>query len=346
MWHLCEGHVSQIVNPHLHLNPNTNSSQFQEFHELIRFRSDATKVDKIYIVSATLCCKTCFQAPFYPDAASIVRNRSVVLKDGQAYVPSTSLHVICASRFRHQIFNSMKLVDESLQLDSQKPFVDERLSAFLRVLPESYFAVDYSRALVDMDSNEKLNLSNINNIFMLTFPPCMRRIFMHYCKTGHIKHTARQQFWLFLKGCGMTLEENLHFNRNIWHDSGNFEKEHVYNIRHMYGKEGRRNSYPPLSCSTIIRSLPPPAAGMVHGCPFKVFDSAGLTNLLQDFHLSDEQIAPIMELKNTHQYQLACVEYFTQTTPNGPTEGVGVHPNIFFQNSMKAHRSKSSGSEG
>ncbi|ORM41301.1 DNA primase large subunit [Babesia sp. Xinjiang] len=315
--------------PHLIPNSRSNSEQMSQFQDLIRFRNDAAKVEKIYI------------APFYPDAISLVRHRQVLLKNGEAYVPDTVLHVLCASRFRQQIQNSLRHLDEAGTIDSAKPFLDERISAFLRVLPESYLAVDYSRSSFVSGRDHNLSLANINSVFQRTFPPCMRRIFTHYVRSRHLKHNARRQFWLFLKGCGMTLEENIHFNRNIWSDAGAFDKEHVYNIRHIYGKEGRRLSYPPLSCNSIIRSLPPPTAGQVHGCPFKDLDMSSMRNMLEEFGLSGEQISPIMDLKSTHQYQLACVEYFSQTTPTGSMDGVGIHPNVFFQNSFKAHYSDS-----
>ncbi|GBE62543.1 DNA primase large [Babesia ovata] len=314
-----------VAMPTMFTGSNSKNDQLQQFHEMVSFRNDAAKIDKLYI------------APFYPDAMQLVRSRQVVLKNGQAYVPNTVLHVLCSSRFRHQVLNSFRSLDESGSLESALPFVDERLSGFMRVLPESYLAVDHSRGSFKSDGSESLSLANINSVFALTFPPCMRRIFTHYIRSRHIKYNARRQFWLFLKGCGMSLEENLHFNRNLWDDPTNFEKEHVYTIRYMYGKEGRRVSSPPLSCASILRSLPIPTAGQVHGCPFRDFDSDGLRGLLEDFGLTSEQISPIMDLKSTHQYQLACMEYFSQTSPNGSTEGVGTHPNVFFRNSFKLH---------
>ena len=118
------------------------------------------------------------------------------------------------------------------------------------------------------------------------------------------------QYGLFIKGIGVTLESSLKFWRDEFTkaiDSDKvietrcfmlmfsnllfiilllkqFEKQFAYNIRHNYGKEGKRVNYTPYSCIKIISSSVGP--GDSHGCPFKHFDANLLRQKLVTYRVN------------------------------------------------------------
>lgn len=106
----------------------------------------------------------------------------------------------------------------------------------------------------------------------------MRHLHESLKQYHHLRHYGRLQYVLFLKGIGLPLEENLKMWRMEFSRGSipvdkvkklidilfcfvlkismflKFEKEYAYNIRHSYGKEGKRTSYTPYSCLKIITS--------------------------------------------------------------------------------------------
>lgn len=69
-----------------------------------------------------------------------------------------------------------------------------------------------------------------------------------------------QDHRLFAQGIGLSLDSALAFWRTEFAKGGmpedKFKKEHMYNIRHSYGKEGKRVNYTPASCMSVINSQP------------------------------------------------------------------------------------------
>ena len=59
------------------------------------------------------------------------------------------------------------------------------------------------------------------------------------------------------------------FTKIMTHDQ--FSKEYAYNIRHRYGKEGKRTEYSPYGCYKLIMDMAP-GPGEYHGCPYKHYD--------------------------------------------------------------------------
>ncbi|CAN0256625.1 unnamed protein product, partial [Ectocarpus sp. 12 AP-2014] len=97
-----------------------------------------------------------------------------------------------------------------------------------------------------------------------------------------LKHWGRLQYGLFLKGAGLSVDDAMAFWQAMFTKImglDQFQKQYAYNVRHMYGKEGKRTNYTPYSCLKIIMGNPP-AAGDHHGCPYRHFDEDHLSSLL------------------------------------------------------------------
>ncbi|XP_021085987.1 DNA primase large subunit isoform X2 [Mesocricetus auratus] len=113
-----------------------------------------------------------------------------------------------------------------------------------------------------------------------------------------------------------------------------FDKGYSYNIRHSFGKEGKRTDYTPFSCMKIILTNPP-SQGDYHGCPFRHSDTDLLKQKMQSYKIPASGINQILDLvKGTH-YQVACQKYF-EMTHNVDDCGFSLnHPNQFFVESQR-----------
>jgi DNA primase large subunit len=122
-------------------------------------------------------------------------------------------------------------------------------------------------------------------------------------------------------------------------DTDKFDKNYTYNIKWVYGKAGRMKEAAPMSCSTII-NLEYPSHDQTHGCPFKVFDEGRIINMFKGWLAKagmpiDTNEGRIKEIARkaagqAHEYQLACVDWFTLVHEGHSGDGVGNHPNTFF----------------
>jgi DNA primase large subunit len=134
-----------------------------------------------------------------------------------------------------------------------------------------------------------------------------------------------------------------------------FESGYTYNIRHMYGKVGKRTDYSPYSCMKIIMGQIP-ANDDVHGCPFRHNSVQQLraalgadigrhvqihTQVTGQQRAFNQQAAvnELVGLVQAKHYQIACKRYFELTHPedeNAPTRNEDLiihHPNQYFETS-------------
>ncbi|XP_063668569.1 DNA primase large subunit isoform X5 [Pan troglodytes] len=228
-----------------------------------------------------------YKIPF-ADALDLFRGRKVYLEDGFAYVPLKDIVAIILNEFRAKLSKALALTARSLPAVQS----DERLQPLLNHLSHSYTGQDYST----QGNVGKISLDQIDLLSTKSFPPCMRQLHKALRENHHLRHGGRMQYGLFLKGIGLTLEQALQFWKQEFikgkMDPDKFDKGYSYNIRHSFGKEGKRTDYTPFSCLKIILSNPP-SQGDYHGCPFRHSDPELLKQKLQSYKISPGGISQV-----------------------------------------------------
>jgi DNA primase large subunit len=230
----------------------------------------------------------------FKEALSLVARRQVFLYKGTAFVPIKDLMSIACSHFRCNLAKELNTAYKHLPLILK----DQRISSMLMSL-SNHNAIDFNifepKAPTDSD---KIRLSDLDFYSRKAFPPCVKTLYMALKNQHHLKHYGRLQLGLFFKGLGLTMEESMtmwksEFTRKADIDGDKFEKNYAYNIRHMYGQEGKRNDYKPWNCNKTL-NLTAPGPGEYHGCPFKTFSEDNLRQLVSSYGLTKEDINVVM----------------------------------------------------
>ncbi|XP_071835886.1 DNA primase large subunit-like isoform X2 [Apostichopus japonicus] len=273
-----------------------------------------------------------YKVPF-TEALDLVKGRKVYIAKGYAYVPHNDLVSIVMSAFRAHLSHALALTARAVPSLEE----DNRLLPMLSNISKQYLGEDYSNKNTKTGS---IALEDIDNLAKTSYPLCMRQLHSALREDHHLKHGGRQQYGLFIKGLGLTMEQALKFWRMEFSkkmDGDKFEKQYAYNIRHNFGKEGKRVNYTPYSCMKIIMGTPP-GAGDNHGCPFRHTDIKLLKQRLASYKVPTSGIEQIADLVKGYHYQLACTKYFELTHNLDKDEASTLslqHPNQYFDASRE-----------
>jgi len=271
-----------------------------------------------------------YKVPF-EDATDLLRDRKVFLLEGFAYVSRHHLSAIIGARFRQHL--SLHLSQTCRATAQMRQ--DVRIVPLVNMLGKQYITPSYTATKVE----GAVTKEQLPALAERSFPLCMSHTYTMLKKENHLKHGARMQFGLFLKGIGLSLQDALAF----WKQSfarrtppEKFDKEYAYNIRHNYGKEGKRTTYTPYGCMKIIMSAP--SADDHHGCPFKLFDEARLRVTMRDKRFTPQQAEDILALVKGSHFQIACQRYYAYSHNGTMADQVGSHPNVYFDASEQYWR--------
>ena len=293
------------------------------------------------------------QVPWHrvPD---LVEKRRVFVHKGTAWIPTKEQSSLVLAEFQSHLQSQLELTARALpRLDE-----DDRLMPVLEHLTMGTIlgaSTEYAtNALLSSDGETlALTANMIEPLVQQHAPLCMRHLQATLSKTHHLRHYARLQYNLYLKELGLPVEEALLFWRRSFSTMSDdkFAKEHRYNIRHGYGLEGRRLSYPAKSCARII-TQDQPGGQDTHGCPFRHFSAANLSAALAaHYHLSPQEQNDIVAAAQAGHYQVACTRVFELThraqgvrAGDGLGQGENVsHPNRYTEASWRLAQSSTAG---
>eukprot|EP00808_Paulinella_micropora_P016238 g27061.t1 len=274
-----------------------------------------------------------YKVPF-EEATDLVKYRNVHLVRGHAYVSRKHLGSLVAGKFRTYLSKQLTITNRATASLRRDQRVGPMLSALSRMSGPAYKS-NFTGGSVTKEQLPMLSEQS--------FPLCMHMLYKGLKKDNHLKHGGRMQLGLFLKAIGLSLDDALHFWRSSFAPKtppDKFDKQYAYNVRHNYGKEGRRTSYTPYGCMKIIQATPGPADH--HGCPFRHSERPTLRAKLGERRVPGHVAKEILQLVEGQHYQLACRKYFEATHPGAGAhaEEVGNHPNKYFDASLKYWQEK------
>ena len=283
-----------------------------------------------------------YKVPF-ESVPDLVATRKVYLQAGFAYVSRDQVGSLVVQPFRAHMSKAMvKLARDWNSFMAREEA--ERLAPLIEGLSQRYLGPDYSDASKRGVLGE-VTAADIPRLSKESFPLCMVAMTTALHDQHHLKHTARMQLGLFLKGIGLPLEEALRFWRTEMaaHAPGDkFDKEYMYNIRHNYGKEGKRQDYTPHSCASIINTTP--GVGQVHGCPYRLFSEDQLRASLSRLAVAPVKAEEAVGKAKAGHYQLACAAVWEGKMGCSCDTGIN-HPNQYYEESRKVLAAAAAGGD-
>lgn len=257
----------------------------------------------------------------------LVKDRHVLLVNGRALLHRTEAFAIYLNDFKGKLFrglNDALRMREKLLPEEDRTTVTSMLDAFL-----ARFVAEPSDKLAQ-SAEGVVGYADVERLARSHFPLCMKNIDEHLRHKGHVKHSGRLQYGLFLKSIGLSMEDALKLFSTLMTVKGGGSVEafaksaYGYNVRHNYGKEGKRTSYTSLSCAKILAAAPMLDAFDCHGCPFRFTDEAKLRAMLNEERsslfappggvrqrINNTDIEDIIQDSKEMHYTRACYKYFT-----------------------------------
>ncbi|KAF9437965.1 hypothetical protein BGZ76_010335 [Entomortierella beljakovae] len=243
----------------------------------------------------------------FEKAIGLVGRRQIYLEGGKAYVPMSDQVVLALEQFKERLSTALEATARALPALEE----DDRLAPVLNNINKQYLGREFTTSAIAGE----IQAQDIENL-KVHMPLCMENIHNELKREKHARHGSRMQYGLFLKGIGLSLDQALIFWQSAFEKltPDQFNKQYSYNVRHLYGMEGKRTDYTPYSCRHIIQNNAP-GTNDHHGCPFRHSSENNLLSTLTNHNLDEFDKMDVMGLVKGKHFQLACTKYYEVTRP-------------------------------
>lgn len=198
---------------------------------------------------------------YFLKVIDLISKHKIIPLNGFVNFNKSLINSILISEFRYFINSSFKLINKW-----NKENIDERIYQLKSLEINNYF-------------NKNIENSKLSNV-LKCLPPCIWEIIQSLKLNGHIFNYERLIINRFFYSMGINIEELISFLKKYYKiNEEQFNKEYIYNIRHVYGLEGKKANYKNMSCKQIISSNQ-----QCSGCPFfnKTYEKYFIENKLID----------------------------------------------------------------
>ncbi|XP_071554134.1 DNA primase large subunit-like isoform X2 [Temnothorax nylanderi] len=272
-----------------------------------------------------------YRIPF-SHVASLIKKRKVFIMQGEAFITEQEMAFVFVSHFRRILISGFEIAREA----RANLCNDERFTRIFANL-ENVIHTESTILVQEQEILQYVSLNQLDTLAETSYPLCMRVLHRALKKNHHLTHGGRIQYGLFLKGIGISFSDSMTFWKDELTkkmDEAEFNKEHRYNVRFLFGMEGSRRDYQPYACQKIMESTIGPRDN--HGCPFKYMLHDILEDELTDCGFNALERSTIMKLSKDGQYSAACNKCY-EIKHDCFNDTLFKHPNIYFNESVK-HR--------
>ncbi|KAF7703964.1 putative DNA primase large subunit [Cucumispora dikerogammari] len=181
---------------------------------------------------------------YFLKVIDLITQHKVIPEKGFVKFEENMISSVLMNEFRNILLKYKKEIFEF-----NKDNTDDRFSYFDKFHRQDPAILDINNSLYDV---------------LKCLPPCVWQMIETLKEKKHLYNTERLIVSRFFHSVGVKIDDLIPYLKGLYQVSEEeFNKSYLYNIKHVYGLEGKRADYKSFPCTKIIF-----AEGRCSGCPF------------------------------------------------------------------------------